>query len=77
MKAKDRRAAERKKAQDKKGGNRQDKGTPGDNQRQNKQFKDATRGLSKEQKQKIHQEISKKGTSYQEIKQLAKEKKNE
>lgn len=45
--------------------------TPGNNQAQNKQFNDATRGLSEAQKQMVHQEITGKGYSYQQIKAIA------
>ena len=46
--------------------------TPGNNQSQNKQFKDATRGLDKGQKRAIHDEITGKGLGYHEIEEIAK-----
>lgn len=49
----------------------QKKGTPGNNKAQNKQFADATRGLTKAQKRKIHDMISGQNYSYHEIKALA------
>lgn len=52
---------------------RQKKGTSGNNQEQNKQFDDATRGLSKDQKRRIHDEISGQNMSYKEIRELVKE----
>lgn len=44
---------------------------PRNNQTQNKQFKDATKGLSKDQKRTIHDQISHEGYGYQGIKSLA------
>jgi len=44
--------------------------TPRNNQRQNKQFKDATKGLLKDQKRKVHDLISKQGYGYQDIIEL-------
>ena len=41
--------------------------TPANNQAQNKQFGDATRGLSNKQKRELHDDITKKGLGYQEI----------
>jgi len=46
--------------------------TPGNNQSQNRQFKDATRGLDKGQKRAIHDEITGKGLGYHEIEEIAK-----
>ena len=40
---------------------------PRNNRNQNKQFKSATQGLSKEIKRIIHDEITKKGMTYKEI----------
>jgi hypothetical protein len=56
--------------------NKQKKGTPRGNQRQNKQFRDATRGLSEKQKTIVHRKISGKNKSYQEIKEIAGQVKN-
>ena len=47
--------------------------TPRGNKRQNKQFDDATRGLSKAQQRRIHDKITKKGYGFKEIAELAKE----
>jgi len=55
---------------------KQKKGTPGNNQAQNKQFKDATSGLDKAQKRKVHDEISGQNLSFDEIKQVADDVKN-
>jgi hypothetical protein len=52
---------------------KQRNGTPGNNQDQNKQFQDATRGLTKDQKRRIHDEISGENMSYKEIRELVKE----
>ena len=41
--------------------------TPGDNQRQNRQFREATKGLSKAQKDTLHHRISGKGLDFHEI----------
>ena len=65
VKAKDRRAQER--------GEAKTDGTPGNNQAQNKQFRDATRGLSKDQKRKLHEQITGQNLSFKEIKELADE----
>ncbi len=61
-----------------KGGNfvkpdKQRKGTPGNNQDQNRQVRDIVRelGLTKDQKSTLHRIISKKNLGYQEIKELA------
>ena len=51
----------------------QKKGTPRNNQAQNRQFRVATRGLTKEQKRQIHDEISGMDLSYDEIKAIADE----
>ena len=72
-KAKERRAQEQKRSQDSKGGNKQKKGTPRGNKRQNKQFKDATKGLSKDRKTEIHRDISGGDKPFHEIKEIAKE----
>lgn len=45
--------------------------TPGNNQAQNKEFHDATRGLTKAQKRRVHEEITGKGYSYKQIKEIA------
>ncbi|SSC10987.1 hypothetical protein, partial [thiotrophic endosymbiont of Bathymodiolus puteoserpentis (Logatchev)] len=55
---------------------KQKKGTPRGNKRQNKQFADATRGLTKNQKKIVHRRISGKNHSYQEIKKIAEQVKN-
>ena len=41
--------------------------TPGNNQAQNRQFRDATRGLSKQQQEKLHREISHQGGGFHDI----------
>jgi len=52
--------------------NNPDDKRPSNNQAQNKQFNDATRGLTKDQKRKVHDIISKKnGYGYHEIRELA------
>lgn len=71
LKAKDRRAQQRKASQLKKGGDKQERGTPRGNKRQNKAFRDATKGLSKDQKEQVHREISKEGKGFKEIKEIA------
>ena len=43
--------------------------TPRNNQAQNKQFKDATKGLTPKQKRKVHDAITKKGLGYHGIKE--------
>ena len=48
-------------------------GTPGNNQAQNKQFKDATRGLSKAEQRSLHEEITGQNHTYQELKAMAQE----
>jgi hypothetical protein len=52
-----------------------DDGTPGDNQRQNKQVKDVANqlGLTKDQQRQLHDEISGENLTYQEILQRAKD----
>ena len=47
-------------------------GTPGNNKTQNKQFKDATRGLSKAKQRQIHDLITKKQFGYHDIAEIAK-----
>ena len=47
--------------------------TPGNNQKQNKQFLDATKGLTMEQKRIVHRIISKKGMGYHEIVEIVKD----
>lgn len=49
-------------------------GTPGNNQAQNKQARDAANkhGLNKEQKRKLHDEITGQNYSYREIEEIAK-----
>ena len=64
LKAKDRRKAEQEKAQEAKG---KTEGTPGNNQAQNKEFKDAARGLSDDQKQQLHHAITKQNMTREEI----------
>ena len=44
--------------------------TPRSNRAQNKQFKDATKGLSPQQKRRVHDAISKKGYGYHGIKDI-------
>ena len=46
--------------------------TPGSNQAQNKQFKDATRGLPKGKQKQIHDLITKRGYGYEDIVEIAK-----
>ena len=46
--------------------------TPGNNQAQNKQFRDATKGLSPSEQRAVHDQISKKGFGYHEIQKIAK-----
>ncbi|MFW7382196.1 MAG: Hint domain-containing protein [Oligoflexus sp.] len=48
-------------------------GTPGCNAAQNKQFSDATRGLTKDEKRRVHDEISGCNLDYHEIKRIADE----
>lgn len=43
----------------------------GNNQRENKQFSDATKWLSKDSKDHIHRIISKRKKSYKDIKELS------
>ena len=58
-KAQDRRAREQAERERQRGGEPDSgKGTPGDNQRQNRAFDDATRGLTEEQKRRLHDEIT-------------------
>ena len=45
--------------------------TPGNNRAQNKQFNDATKGMSEAQKRRVHDEISGKGYNYHQIKEIA------
>ncbi len=47
--------------------------TPGNNRAQNKQFKDATKDLTPDQKRVVHDEITGKGLGYQEITALVKD----
>ena len=47
--------------------------TPGNNRAQNKQFKDATKGLSKKNRRIIHDDITKSGQGYHDIKAMADE----
>ena len=53
-------------------------GTPGNNQAQNKQARDAANkhGLSKEQKRKLHDEITGQNYGYREIEEIARRIKN-
>ena len=46
--------------------------TPGNNQAQNKQFDDATKGLDYDQKDIVHRKFSHKGAGYHEIREFAK-----
>jgi len=46
------------------------------NQAQNKQFSDATKGLTKEQKREVHNAITGKNMNYHEIKAIADQVKN-
>ena len=46
-------------------------GTPGNNKAQNKQFKDATKGLPKSKQRQIHDLITKKQFGYEEIAEIA------
>ncbi|SMN17377.1 Hemagglutinin/hemolysin-related protein [uncultured Candidatus Thioglobus sp.] len=55
---------------------KQKKGTPKGNKRQNKQFSDAIRGLTKDQKKIVHRKISGKNKNYQEIKEIANQVRN-
>ena len=50
---------------------KQFKGTPRTNQAQNKMFSDATRGLTKEQKRIVHDEITGRNMTFQEIREIA------
>jgi hypothetical protein len=65
LKAKERREMERSKKQG------PENGTPRNNDAQNKQFRDATRGLSEPQRRQIHDQISGQNLSYKEIKEIA------
>ena len=47
--------------------------TPGNNQKQNQQFRDATRGLNKDQQKLLHNQITKEGQGFHEILELTKD----
>ena len=71
MRAKDRRAAEKRKAAE---NGPEDPDIPGNNDAQNKMFNDATRGLTERQKAHLHDELHRQGNlDYKGIKALADE----
>jgi RHS repeat-associated protein len=71
MKAKDRRRMQQEKAAQEKG--RPTEGTPRNNQAQNEQFRDAARGLNKEQQRQLHDAITKQNYTRDEIIKLRNE----
>lgn len=74
QRAKDRRAAQREEAERRKGGAPEGgPGTPQGNQRQNKAFDDATRGLTAAEKRALHEEITGRNVGYDEIRRRAQE----
>jgi len=64
LKAKDRRKQEQDRAAEGKG---KTEGTPRNNQAQNREFDDAARGLTKDQRRQLHDEITKKNYTREEI----------
>lgn len=72
MRAKERRLARAREIALRRGGDpATQEGVIGDNQRQNKQFRDATNGLSKEQQRQLHDEINRHRLTFSEIKERA------
>ena len=53
--------------------NGRDKVTPGNNRAQNQQFRDATRGLTKREKRRLHDEQRNKSSGYHDLKRRAEE----
>ena len=74
MRAKDRRALENKQRAQNQGGESDFASTiPAGNQRQNRQFAEATKQLTIEEADRLHREVSGKGYPYEELKRLADE----